>query len=713
MLIKILRRICFYGDFFHRLGHNEGNSSVKTKHTDILSLLNIKPSSQSIDYVKNKKPFQLHTLLTEQRHPRTWNLSSAIKDDVGKGLRQILSVDGDISKKFHLMAKSTLLLNQAARAVSRAIKERRKIFIYGCGSTGRLAKQMESALWRPFWRSIKKGPLWDKLKSVLPEDVEDRLIGEMTGGDRALISALEGFEDLQLVGKLQLKDKRIEKGDVVFCITEGGETSSVIGAMQAAWDQYGELTEDNIVDARNHLYFLYNNPDDVLKPLGRSCSVIENPAITKINLATGPQAITGSTRMQAATSETYIMGSILEAGIQKLVKDFLSEEETLLLGFPPRTSIKERLLSFDKIRKRLMSLSTDLGKLILLESMTYRNGRKATYFAKKALITVFIDCAERSPTFHLYPLDRADEKERKCWLQVWTEARNYKHAWQSLLGRDFSGLDESFYKHYFLSQIEDHYLREAALKSLSQAGPDQEKLYDFSFSRENIERRGPQEGDLGVLVFQGEEIDELADPDSSSSQFISLFKQKKASVALVLISNKDPQEVRNIVRLLPVAEDKDVVVTFTMDRTDDPLNLRGQIALKILLNAHSTGVMARIGKVVGNTMTNVNPSNLKLIGRATYLIMSHVNDVISRREWIKKNEKTDPITYAQANAVLFAATDFVAELAGETSEVELSIIRIIEALRKRSFTSWEEALSISETTGLENYLEKHNPAGQR
>jgi N-acetylmuramic acid 6-phosphate etherase len=712
-LIKILRRICFFGDFFRRLGHNEGNSSVKTKYTDILSLLNIKPSFQSIDYVKNKKPFQLHTLLTEQRHPRTWNLSSAIKDDVGKGLQQILSVEEDISKNFHLMAESTLLLDQAAHAVYRAIKERRKIFIYGCGSTGRLAKQMESALWRPFWRSIKKGPLWDKLKPVLPEDVEDRLIGEMTGGDRALISALEGFEDLQLVGKLQLKDKGIEKGDAVFCITEGGETSSVIGAMQAACDQYGKLTKDNIADAKNHLYFLYNNPDDMLKPLGRSCSVIENPAVTKINLATGPQAITGSTRMQAATSETYIMGIVLEAGIQKLMKDLLSEEEASLLGFASWTSMKERLLSFDKIRKRLMSLLKDLGKFTLLESMTYRKGKRATYFAKKALITVFIDCAERSPTFHLYPLDRADEKERRSWLQVWTEAGDYKHAWQSLLGRDFSGLDKPLYKRYFLSQIGDHYLRETALKSLSQADPDQEKLYDFSFSRENVERRGPQEGDLGVLVCQDEEIDELAAPDSSSSRFISLFKQKNASIALVLVSNKNPQEVKNIVRLLPVAEDKDVVITFTMDRTDDPLKLRRQIAIKILLNAHSTGVMARIGKVVGNTMTNVNPSNLKLIGRATYLIMSHVNDVISKREWIKKNGKTDLITYAQANAVLFAAMDFVAELAGETSEVELSIIRIIEALRKRSFASWEKALSISETTGLENYLEKHNPSGQR
>jgi len=90
--------------------------------------------------------------------------------------------------------------------------------------------------------------------------------------------------------------------------------------------------------------------------------------------------------------------------------------------------------------------------------------------------------------------------------------------------------------------------------------------------------------------------------------------------------------------------------------------------------------------------------------------MSHVNDAVSKEEWIKKNGKTNPITYAQANAVLVEAMDFVAEQAGETSEVELSIIRIIEALRKKSFASWEEALSISKTTGLENYLEKHNPA---
>jgi N-acetylmuramic acid 6-phosphate (MurNAc-6-P) etherase len=683
---------------------------MRKDKNNILSLLKIKPSAQSVDYVKNKKQFQLHTLLTEQRHPKTWNLSFAIKDSVEEGLKQILSVDEDISKKFQQIIKNTVSLSQAADAVVNAMKERRKIFIYGCGATGRLAKQMESALWRPFWRKIKKSRLWKKLKPSLPEDIEDLLIGEMTGGDRAFISALEGFEDLQLVGKLQLRDREVEKGDVVFCITEGGETSSVIGAILAAAELYGELDQDKMEDAKNHLYFLYNNPDDILRPFDRSRIVIENPAITRINLTTGPQAITGSTRMQAATSETFIMGVILEEGIFRMLKERLSEQELAQLGFSRKTGIKERLLSFDGVRKFLMSALEDMVKFTALESRTYKNKCRATYFAKNAVIPVFIDCAERSPTFHLYPLDAVNEKERKCWLQVWTEGKDYKRAWQNILGRDFKGLDEKYYEPYFLKQIDDVYLREAALQSLSKAGQEQEKLYDFSFSKENIAVRGPQKGDLGVLVCVDEEIDELSSPESSLFQFVSLLREKNASLALVLVSDREHQEVKDKASRLSFVQDRDVVIEIIMDRMGDPLNLRRQTALKILLNGHSTGVMARMGRVVGNTMTNVNPSNLKLIGRATYLIMSHVNDVVSREDWIKKNGKTEPISYAQANAVLYEAMDFVSKCCALTSEVELSIIRILDARRKKSYISWEEALSIAETIGLERYLEKYNPA---
>jgi N-acetylmuramic acid 6-phosphate etherase len=665
----------------------------------------MKPNPQSSDYVLNKRQFQLHTLLTEQRHPRTWNLSYTLKDDVEKGLEQIFSVDEDISKKFHQMAEDTALLPQAVQSVSRAIEKRKKIFIYGCGSTGRLAKQMESSIWRPFWRGIKKSPFWERLKTSIPDDAEDRLIGEMTGGDRALISALEGFEDLQLVGKLQLQNHGMERGDVVFCITEGGETSSVIGAILAASEHYGRLTEDTIDEAKNHLYFIYNNPDEVLAPFDRSRAVIENPAITKINLATGPQAITGSTRMQATTAETFVMGTILEFGIRRILKDTLSDEDLSRLCFDTKTDLRERLLSFDRIRKQLAQASKDMAKFIHLESETYRKGKLSTYFAKKALNTVFIDCAERSPTFHLYPLDTVHEKERKCWVQVWTEGEDYKHAWQNFLGRGFRGLEEQFYKPYFLNQIEDVYLKNAALNSLIHAGKDQEKLYDFSFSVENIRKKGPNKDDLGVLVCLDDEIQELSHSDSSAGRFISLFKEKEANLALVLISDNDSQKIKNIINSLPL-DPEDVVIHIGMGQSNDPLGLNRQTLLKILLNSHSTAVMARMRRVFGNTMTNVNPSNLKLIGRATYLIMSHVNDTLSQNEWIKKHGKSEPLTYEQANAILFEAMEFVSRKGGQISEVELCIIRILEARRTHTFIGWEDTLSVLLTQGLEKYLER-------
>ena len=677
---------------------------------DILSLLRIKPSPQSVDFVQNKKQFQLHSLLTEQRHPQTWDMSFVIKHNIGEGLRQIFSVDEDISQRLKELSEDVSSLNQAAQAITQAITEGKKIYVYGCGSTGRLAKQMESAVWRPFWRTLKKKKnLWGRLQAAIPADIEDHLIGEMTGGDRALISALEGFEDLELVGKLQLQDRGVERGDVVFSITEGGETSSVIGAILAALEQYRASPEDTSQDAKKHLYFIYNNPDDALLPFDRSRAVLENPAITKINLTTGPQSITGSTRMQATTAETFVMGIILEFGIRGVLKEFLSEEELARLGFTQKTGWKERLRGFDDIKILLADSLEKIERLTALESLAYQNGNFATYFAKNALITVFIDCAERSPTFHLYPLDTVHDKQRNCWLQVWTEGEDLHEAWQNFLGREFQGLEEKFYKPFFLDQIEDRYLKGAALKSLSQAGNDQKNFYDFSLADKNIETRGPRKGDLGVLVCLNEEIDMLAVPNSPSRRFIRLFKENNASLGLILIDDREPEKIKEIISPLNLNPDKDVVIHFGLSHAGDPLSINRQTLLKMLLNGHSTAVMARLGRIVGNTMTHVNPSNLKLIGRATYLIKSHVNDIISTEEWSRKFGEIDPITYTEANAILSEAMEFVAEQGGQISEVELSIIRMLEALKNKQFISWDEAVLVQKDIGLESYLEQHNP----
>src|SRR5258708_25229400 len=118
----------------------------------------------------------------------------------------------------------------------------------------------------------------------------------MAGGDFALIKAVEGFEDFAAFGKKQIGDLGVSSRDVVFAITEGGETSFVIGT---AWKG---------VEVGARVYFVYNNPDDVLcANVIRSREVIQEPRIEKINLTTGPMAITGSTRMQAKTIQLCVL----------------------------------------------------------------------------------------------------------------------------------------------------------------------------------------------------------------------------------------------------------------------------------------------------------------------------------------------------------------------------------------------------------------------
>jgi N-acetylmuramic acid 6-phosphate etherase len=685
---------------------SQEESQVPQHEENLLQLLGISPSAESVDYLQNKTQFQLHTLLTEQRHPKTWNLSYRTQKDSESGLEMLFSVDEDIEERVETLDLKNL--EQLVKALEEALLEKKKIYIYGCGATGRLAKQMESTFWRPFWQKAKERKrVWSKIESHLGEGIEEKLIGEMTGGDRALISSLEGFEDLQLIGRLQLEDRKIERGDVVICVTEGGETSSVIGTILAALRQWKEGSAFNPSQSKNRLYFVYNNPDEKLIPFDRSREVLEEEGITKINLTTGPQAITGSTRMQATTIETFVIGNALQTALERTLRRFLSKREMRKLGFRSSFSLEEKLREFSSILKEVKKNIGPIAKFTDLESQTYSQEHLSAYFAQKGLITVFIDSTERSPTFRLYPLDTVKEPRRKCWIQVWTPAADLQEAWLAFLGRPFRGLSPEFYREPFEEEIDDPYLKRAALESLKSAGNDQQFLHDFSFSEFNLKNRGPEEGDLGVLICLTPEEKQFREDGASFIKFIDLFLGKGARVSLIFVTDKSPKKIS---KLLSKQTDfsekvKDTLIVLEIKDKNDPFSLNQQIALKILLNAHSTAVMARLGKVIGNTMTNVSPSNLKLIGRATYLIQSHVNDVLSRPQWVKLHGIRKPISYGEANAVLFEAIDFLKNRkVGQTAEVALSIIRILESLRRKESISLQEALRIVQETGLSQYL---------
>lgn len=651
---------------------------LKSNDSPLLQLLQITPSAESIDYIHNKKQFQLQQLVTEQRHPKTLNLSTEIQANTTRGLRSLLAIDQDITEKLQALAHNPhelAKLQQASKAIENAILKHKKIYIYGCGSTGRLALQTETTFWRPFWEKIKATPLWLKLKEHLPE-VENQVIGQMTGGDRALISSLEGFEDLQLLGKLQLQANHIQKDDVVFAITEGGETSSVIGTILAAASFYTDATQ-----AQKNLYFIYNNPDQVLLPFTRSRAVLENPAITKIPLITGPQAISGSTRMQATTIDLYVMGVLFEDALQNILKNYLSELEIASLGFQKNIDIS-KLLDFQPLQQAIYNLADYIKPWTELEAKTYEKHHYTTYFAKQALLAVFTDSTERSPTFHLAPLDPKNVLERKAWVQVWTPAHNSQEAWHSLLHRDFCGLEPKEYYHAALAkEVTDCYLLKVALHSLEKAGTEQQNLYDFSFGATNIKYRGPKKDDLGVLVLLGNE--QTSDPEFK--QWMQLFHDAGAKIVVVAVGVQSFND--NIKTFNPL------LIHVPITNKNDPIGLKQQIALKMLLNAHSTAVMAKLNRIVGNTMTYVSPSNLKLIGRATFLIQSHVNDALMQTSWLDKYGKQSPITYEDANAVLFDAIRYTSESKKmcPVSEVTLAITRILESLKQNQAISWAEA----------------------
>ena len=690
--------------------------------TGLLKLLGIEPSAESVDYVRTKTQFQLHTLLTEQRHQKTWPLGERVREDTLAGLKMLSSVDDDIRAKMDELAAAPEALEQAARAVEEAIVSGRKIYVYGCGATGRLAKQMESTFWRPFWRKVKADPtIWRRLKGKVPAGIEEALVGEMTGGDRALISSLEGFEDLQLIGRLQLKDRGIERGDVAICVTEGGETSSVIGTVLAALDEWRAAPAGGggAAESRKRLYFVYNNPDDRLMPFDRSRSVITEPGITKINLTTGPQAITGSTRMQATTIETYVVAAIVETAVERVLGRTLGGREMARLGFaaPARKGagtapgVAARLRGFGGVLDGARAALPALAALTDMEAAAYEAGKLSTYYAEKGLITVFIDSTERSPTFRLYPLDTVKEPKRRSWIQVWTKAGSAAAAWRAFLGRPFRGLAAEKYRGPFETEVEDPYLRRAALESLKKAGDDQAELYDFSLSRANRETRGPKKGDVCVLVALTREEAEFDRPSSGFAEVMRLAAEGGADAAVLLITDRTPKDFpkleASVRRRWMAKSGRLVVVPVHVRPTGDAFGIRQQMAAKMLLNAHSTAVMAKLGKVVGNTMTNVSPSNLKLIGRATFLIQSHVNDVLSRPAWVLANGARDPITYGEANAVLYDSIAYLKDRqaeTGQTAEVALSVVRILESLRQRRGLDHAGALGIVKSIGLSNYL---------
>lgn len=345
---------------------------------------------EALEFLKICEQFRLGNLPTETPHPKTITLSQDANNDLSKAINTIKEIDHEVFLKI----KSSLFsLKYLQESIHATITSGNKVFLCGCGATGRLSLALET--------------IWRHKYSASPE-IKDSIISFMAGGDVALIHSVEKFEDFPEFGERQLKELGFKDGDLLISCTEGGETPFVIGATHAA----AEISHRSP-------YFLYCNPDDILiQTTQRSKEVIKNPRIEKINLTVGPMALTGSTRMQATTVLMYAAGLCLWYHDRPYTE--MEIEVHKMLEFLEKTDF-----SF-------------LDKFIERESDIYKKGEFILYETDSYLgISILTDTTERSPTFSLYPFENQQDENKNPSLSYlyFKDSQDAEKAWFDLLSR--------------------------------------------------------------------------------------------------------------------------------------------------------------------------------------------------------------------------------------------------------------------------------------
>jgi len=359
-----------------------------------------KALQEAENFLNNEKQFHLGMLPTEQSNPKTRNIDLTFEKDPAGGVAALLSVDRDIQT----MASKILNGNEFGKMVNagvNTIANGGNIVFSGCGSTGRLSILLE-AMWRYFFRDLRKQnpDLYFRLKKN-----EDRVFSIMTGGDYAMIRSVEYFEDYQEFGKQQVRELEMTNGDMLIAITEGGETSSVLGTVEEAADRGAKV------------FLLFNNPVSVLlENIERSKRAIEDPRVTVLELYCGPMAIAGSTRMQATTAELLIAGAALEIILSRSIRQDIPQ------NMQEKLNIKEidYAMAFSTLLDELLSArnTKTIASYINLEKEIYHEKGLVTYYADEYLLDIFTDTTERAPTFMLPPFRKSNDSNMRFHKKI-------------------------------------------------------------------------------------------------------------------------------------------------------------------------------------------------------------------------------------------------------------------------------------------------------
>lgn len=240
---------------------------------------------------------------------------------------QILSAMNGEDEKISLLLRNKIsAIEPLVEAIVGNMQSGGRLFYLGAGTSGRLG--IVDASECPPTFGVAQG----------------RVVGIIAGGDAAIRKAVENAEDNLQQGYIDLLTHQVSSSDVVIGIAASGRTPYVLGALQAC--KQAGITTGCIVCNEN--------------------SPIAEVADFPVELITGPEFLTGSTRLKAGTAT-------------KLALNMISTAVFIRLGHVLGNKMVDMQLSNDKLVDRgtrmIMEetgLDYDTAQMVLLKEGSVR-----------------------------------------------------------------------------------------------------------------------------------------------------------------------------------------------------------------------------------------------------------------------------------------------------------------------------------------------------
>jgi N-acetylmuramic acid 6-phosphate etherase len=268
-------------------------------------------------------------LKTEQQNPQSSQIDSMSINDI---LKTINREDQNIA----IAVQATIRdIEKTVELSVNSIQKGGRVFYVGAGTSGRLGVLDASEIPPTF--SAPKG----------------LFIGVIAGGENALRNSVEGAEDQPEEAIIDLKQYDLNENDTLVGISCSGAANYVVSALDHAKDNGAKTV------------YLITNPNPF--------KITEVDVI--INAVTGPEVVTGSTRMKAGTATKLILNMISTATMIRLGKvygnlmvDLMAVNDKLV---DRGTRIIEQLtdLDYDGAQLKLFEAEKSVKTAIVMEKL--------------------------------------------------------------------------------------------------------------------------------------------------------------------------------------------------------------------------------------------------------------------------------------------------------------------------------------------------------